>query len=497
LAPRILIVLAAFLASPSPASADLVQLDPSHAREGGRLARSAGGTELASELRIWRVPTYAVADLRRAGVVQLSRPDRMLTAAGQLQAPTDPLVPQQWWRGAVGVDQVEAPGPGKPVTVVDSGLDMSHPEFASRANTTVLNTQTISEPDEDHGTEVSSVLAAPLNGVGVVGVYPEAVLRFWDASPFGILSESSAIQGIVEAARRGPGVINLSFGGEDDDPMLEDAILFAFRSGSIVVAAAGNDGLEGSPKNFPAAYAHVLTVGATNESGRVAGFSTLSPTIDLSAPGVRIPVAEPISYDAAGYAVANGTSFASPLVAGAAAWVWTVRPDLDNSQLFEIMRRSSTDIAEPGFDHASGYGLLNIPNALSFKTPARDLQEPNEDPAAIEPHRLFASGTPPLTHSGNTSASITAHLDRSEDPVDLYRAWAPPKQTLRARVTGHVTVRLLPRAVITSKTQPLGVGKHGLAVYRNGGARGLYVYVELRPALRFAEYTLRLTVARR
>ncbi len=497
MAPRVLIVLAAFLASPTPASADLVQLDPSHAREGAQLARSAGGTELARELRIWRVPTYAVADLRRAGVVRLSRPDRMLTTAGQLEAPTDPLVPQQWWRGAVGADRVEAPGPGTPVTVVDSGLDMSHPEFASRANTTVLNTQTISQPDEEHGTEVSSVLAAPVNGVFLVGVYPEAVLRIWDASPFGILSESSAIQGIVEAARRGPGVINLSFGGEDDDPLLEEAILFAFRSGSIVVAAAGNDGLEGSPKNFPAAYAHVLTVGATNESGRVAGFSTLSPNIDLSAPGVRIPVAEPISHDAAGYAVVNGTSFASPLVAGAAAWVWTMRPDLDNTQLFEIMRRSTTDIAEPGFDHASGYGLLDIPNALSFKTPARDPQEPNEDPAEIEPHGLFSTGTPPLTHSGKTSASISAHVDRSEDPVDLYRVWAPPKQTLRTRVTGHVTVRLLPRAVITSKTRPLAVGKHGVAVYRNGGARGLYVYVELRPVARFAEYTLRLTAARR
>ncbi len=497
LAPRLLIVLAAFLASPSPASADLVQLDPSHVREGARLARSAGGTELARELRIWRVPAYAVADMRRAGVVRLSRPDRMLTTAGQLEAPTDPLVPQQWWRGAIGADRAEAPGPGKPLTVVDSGVDMSHPEFAGRPDTTVLNPQTIREQNEDHGTEVTSVVAAPNNGVGIVGVYPAAVLRIWDASPFGILSESSAIQGIVEAARRGPGVINLSFGGEDDDPLLEEAILFAFRSGSIVVAAAGNDGLEGSPKNYPAAYTHVLTVGATNESGRVAGFSTLSPTIDLAAPGVRIWTAEPVSQDSTGYVLVNGTSFASPLVAGAAAWVWTVRPELDNTQLFELMRRSTTDIADPGFDHASGYGLLNIPKALSFKAPTRDLLEPNEDPAEIEPHGLFTTGTPPLTRPGKTSASISAHVDRSEDPVDLYRVWAPPRQTLRARVTGHATVRLLPRSVLTSKTRPLAVGKRGVAAYRNGSAHGLYVYVELRPAIRFAEYTLRLTAARR
>ncbi len=213
----------------------------------------AAGEELVPELRLWRVPADIVPRLRRAGDVGLSRPDRPLKTTVQAQA-SDPLVPLEWWRSGVGADRVDAPGPGMPVTVVDSGVDMSHPEFAGRPNTTVLNPQTTGGDDEDHGTEVASVLAAPNNGVGIVGVYPDAVLRIWDASPFGILNESAAIQGIVEAARRGPGVINLSFGGEDDNPLLHDAILFAFRSGSIVVAAAGNDGFEGSPKNFPAAY---------------------------------------------------------------------------------------------------------------------------------------------------------------------------------------------------------------------------------------------------
>src|SRR5207247_6684548 len=183
-------------------------------------------------------------------------------------------------------DRVEPPGPGKPVTVVDSGLDITHPEFANRPNTTLMNKQTTTEGDEDHGTEVSSVIAAPNNGFGIVGVYPEAVLRVWDASPFGILNEGAAIQGIAEAARAGPGVINLSFGGEDDDPLLKDAVMFAYRSGSPVVAAAGSEGPGGSPTGYPAAYPHVLTVGATNESGHVASFSTIAPTIDLVAPGV-------------------------------------------------------------------------------------------------------------------------------------------------------------------------------------------------------------------
>jgi hypothetical protein len=185
-------------------------------------------------------------------------------------------------------------------------------------------------------------------------------------------------------------------------------------------------------------------------------------------------------------------------VAGAAAWVWTTRPDLDNTQLFELMRRSATDIGQPGFDNASGYGLLNIPSALAFRTPARDPQEPNEDPAQIEPHGLFANGTEPLTSPGHLGGFVSAHVDQNEDPVDLYRVWAPAREVLRARVSGSVTVRLLPRAPHTTKTRPLAVGKHGVAAYRNPARHGAYVYVEIRPAVaRAAEYTLRLTVARR
>jgi subtilisin family serine protease len=494
-APRLLIVLATFFVAAAPAQADLVQLNWTHPAEGARLARAAGGTELAHELRIWRVPASAVADLRRAGVVHISRTERLLpTAAAALQQTTDPLVAFEWWRAAVGADQVDSPGPGKPVTVVDSGVDLSHPEFTTRPNTTALNPQTTSDVDEDHGTAVASVVAAPSNGVGIVGVYPDAVLQVWDASPFGFLNEGAAIEGIVEAARRGPGVINLSFGGEDDDPLLDDAIRFAFRSGSLVVAAAGNEALDGNPPNFPAFYPHVLTVGATNESNHVAAFSSLSPTVDLAAPGVRIPVAEPLGEEPTGYSTTgSGTSFASPLVAGAAAWVWTTRPNLDNTQLFELIRQSAKDIAAAGFDNASGYGLLNIPSALNFRTPTSDPQEPNEKPREIEANGLFSSATPPLTTAGHPAGSITARVDRSEDPIDLYRVWAPAGHTLRAHVTGSVRVRLLQRA---KQVRPLAVGERGVATYRNRG-KGVYVYVEVRPAVRLAEYRLRLTAARR
>jgi hypothetical protein len=490
----LVIAMAALLASAAPARADLVRLQSD---DGARLARQLGGTQLVPELRIWRVPRAGVSRLRGAGVVARSEPERVLASLRASTTATDPLVPTEWWRPVIGADRADAPGPGKPVTIVDSGLDVTHPEFAARPNTILMNRQTTTDQDEDHGTEVSSVVGAPNNGFGIVGVYPDAVLRMWDASPFGILNEGAAIQGIAAAARAGAGVINLSFGGAEDDPLLRDAVMFAFRSGSLVVAAAGNEGLDGSPKGYPAAYPHVLTVGATNEQGRVASFSTLAPTVDLVAPGVGIPVAEPLTQDASGYISAPGTSFSTPLVAGAAAWVWTARPHLDNTQLFELMRRSAVDIGPKGFDNASGYGLLDIPSALSYRTPRRDLQEPNEDVAEIEPHRLFAAGRPPLTGPGHLRAFVAAHLDRSEDPLDLYRAWAPAGQVLHVHVNGAAELRILPRAEHVNLARPLAVAKRGAAAFANGSAKGRYVYLELRPHARSVQYTLRITAARR
>jgi hypothetical protein len=158
------------------------------------------------------------------------------------------------------------------------------------------------------------------------------------------------------------------------------------------------------------------------------------------------------------------------------------------------MRRSAVDIGPKGFDDASGWGLLNIPRALAYPTPPRDPQEPNEHPAEIEPHGLFATGTQPLTRPGHLDTILVAHLDRSEDPVDLYRAWAPAGMALRISATRGVELRVLSR--VSKKAQPLAVARNGIATYRNTASHGAYVYVELQPTARSVEYRLHLTAAR-
>ena len=96
----------------------------------------------------------------------------------------------------------------------------------------------------------------------------------------------------------------------------------------LVVAAAGNDGETGNALTYPASLPHVLTVAATNQQNEATTFSSRSRFVDIGAPGQDMTVATALDQS---WAPEDGTSFAAPLVAGAAAWVWTVRPDLDAS----------------------------------------------------------------------------------------------------------------------------------------------------------------------
>ena len=264
----------------------------------------------------------------------------------------DPLEIDEWWRAQIGIDGLTPPGPGVPITIVDSGVDFAHPEFVGRPDLVALNSQEPVGVGGEHGTSVASVIGAPANGVGVVGIYPQAVLRSWDAAlGSGTRLDSGQIAaGILAAARAGRGVINLSVGGSRD-LAVELAVQQAVALGSLVVAASGNSGEEGSPIGYPAALAHVTTVAATDASGAIASFSSRSPYVDLSAPGVGILVASAIGGN---WQPEDGTSFSSPIVAGAAAWIWTARPDLNASQVAEVLRRSARDIGPPGRDPASG-----------------------------------------------------------------------------------------------------------------------------------------------
>lgn len=408
----------------------LVQLRGEAGGAATRLLASNGAREIVPELRLYRLPAAEAARvvprLRELSAVRYTAPDREI---GTLAVAEEPLAVDEWWRGAIGITGLEPPPvPGVPVTIVDSGVDVTHPEFAGRPNLLMLNTQEPQPVGGRHGTGVASVIGAPVNGLGIAGIYPLADLRSWDAAlgEGRRLQTSEIVGGIVAAARQGRGVVNLSLGGPGPDPLIRQAVAAAVRRDVLVVAASGNDGA-GGPVTYPAGYPHVLTVGAIDRDGAVARFSSRSRFVDLVAPGAGITTAWPVNAEESptGFITSDGTSFAAPLVSGAAAWVWTVRPELDATQLFEIMRRSARDIDAPGRDAASGFGILDVGAALAAPAPVRDPLEPNETPGQLQPGGLARgiSPVPALTTKQRRTNRLVARLDAAEDPRDLYRVW--------------------------------------------------------------------------
>ena len=201
----------------------------------------------------WRVPASGAAKvvsaLRREGLLERAEPDRRIVPFTHLSA-GDPLIPNEWWIHDIGDDLSEPPPPGVPVTVIDTGLDLSHPEFSARPNTIALNAQTVVSMEDVHGTAVSSVVGAPSNGLGIVGIYPQAVLQEWD---FGDGSLSEILAGLDAASKRGRGVVNFSGGFVGYSGLLEQGIDRALHRGTVVVAAVGTTGSSAAAASFPRA----------------------------------------------------------------------------------------------------------------------------------------------------------------------------------------------------------------------------------------------------
>jgi hypothetical protein len=468
----------------------LVELDRERAAEAAPALRRAGGALIAPPLALWRLPSWSaerlLPRLERRGLIRSVTPDVPVgtdprTAGGFLSQFTDPLSSSEWWPSHVGVQNWVGPGPGVPLTMIDSGVDLGHEDFLGRPNTFPLNTQTFSARDEElHGTATSSVAAAPVNGKGIVGIYPQAKLQLWDASPNGVLTVGDEIMGLSAARRTGPGVINLSLGGFDRIAIEEAAIMSAFGAGSLVVASAGNDRESGSSPSYPASFAHVLTVGGTDENDRATFFSSSSPAMDLVAPAQDIEAAIPTVFNPLGYDSLDGTSFSAPLVSGAAAAVWTLRPKLTNTQLFEVVRRSARDVGRRGWDSDAGYGILNVPAAIARKAPAVDPHEPNEDVYLVRPNGLTRAGKPALTRPRRPRASIRAQLERREDPEDVYRIFLPAK--------GRIVVTVRPSANVSLELW----GRRTTTVFEQGAAaRRDLIGVSAHPGRRFERVTLR------
>jgi subtilase family protein len=370
--------------------------------------------------------------LRRRGLLVYAQAN---TLARPLQAvPNDPLtLPPDDWRARVA-DPALVPPPitaeSPLIALVDSQLDPAHGEFLGG------NTGTLPElpVTNSHGTATASVAAAPLNGVGIVGVWPGArALNI--PLPDEITCAGSSRQ-INKAIRRGAAVINMSYGSESSCFPEYVALQVAVARGIVPVAAAGNEFAEGNRPQFPASLPHVLTVAAVGPDLSSSFFSNENAAIDLSAFGEAIMTAVPPALDADGvpdgYERQSGTSFAAPMVAAAVAWVRAARPTLTADQAAQAVRLSATNVGRAGWERDTGFGLLSVGAALAIEPPPPDPAEPNDDMMWVD-GRAFERPDR-VIYDGRGRARRVALLDSFEDPADVYRIRLRPRSRVRVTV---------------------------------------------------------------
>lgn len=414
--------------------------------------------------------------LRREGRLLYAEPNVVLHAASAFES-----APDGWARGAVVSSATRLPAFTWPIAVVDDFVAPDLAEFAG-------NQINWLEPDGRavagwHGTAVASVAAAVAGNGGLLGVAPgNPLISYQPRSMY--CSDIAA--GVLAASRAGARVINLSLGSPDFCFTLYRAVSLAVGVGAVVVAAAGNEYQEGNPVIYPAGFPHVLSVAATGQDGKSAYFSSSNAAVDISAPGVDIPVVIPPGDDPDGtrdgITLVDGTSFAAPMVAGAAAWIGAARTDLSADQVADVLRRGARDLARTGWDRDTGFGLLDLNASLLEPAPPVDPGEPNDTISFVDGSSFASPDAYIFQASRGTVFSAT--VDEVEDPADVYRIRLPGRSAVQ------ITVR--PRsgdpdlAVYSSSVRYVGDARALIARSRRGGLRTdrLRIYNNARSARR-------------
>jgi subtilisin family serine protease len=463
------------LAVPAPAAAArfAVGLEPgAQPAEVARELRAATGGSVAP-LEPFGLVLNARSPRGAAGVAGVRYVERLNASRRVAFVPTDPLAAKQWYLGNIrAFDTWPAmPAPFSPrvrVAVIDSGIDATHPDLVPRIEAGASFVGGSWRRDSHgHGTFVAGIIAAETgNGEGIAGIgLGTDLLVAKVVREDGSVSLDAEARAIRWAVRMGARVINLSFGGvrdprhpkRDTYSRLEaEAIQWAVRHNVVVVAAVGNGDqapvMPWSYASYPAALPHVLGVSALGRDGSVPAFSNRDRTHnDIAAPGVEIFSTLPRALTSqrstcpfqgysdcgpAEFKKAEGTSFAAPQVAAAAALLLNFDPTLRPEQVMGLLTRSAAD-ATPATgcrrctfdrDRLTGWGRLDVAAAIdAWRTGppvATDAYEPNDGVGARA--RSIGAGRD----------HILASVDYWEDRVDVYRVRLRRGESVRVSVRG-------------------------------------------------------------
>lgn len=379
-----------------------------------------------------------------------------------------------------GVDLTGTP-PRPRIAILDSGIDSTHPEWSGPSSPLVrpYSAWTGRQSAEDwgktgHGTHVAGSAAAPINGLGVVGVAPGTagtaeVMPVQISDSDGYSTDETMMKGIRWSVRNGAKVINISAGGVGDSPAFQRVVDWAFSSGALIVASVGNDGQSYGAINYPAGYWNVLGVAAQCGAQAdpvdcpvpygLAQFSTRNSSVDIVAPGMDIISSVPprvrTGEVSPGYAVKDGTSMSAPFVSGVAALVFAANPGATPFQVLRQIKNTATDMGAPGRDTATGAGLVNPRAAVTLPLPPDDPYEANADIEEVRRDRALVPTT-----------SVSAFIAVDDDPTDVYPVSLRKGQVLRLTTRANqvkTTVAVWPPGTRSIRTGTAAAATRGPA----------------------------------
>jgi type VII secretion-associated serine protease mycosin len=310
-------------------------------------------------------------------------------------------------------------GGGVTVAVIDSGVNPYVSDLSGSVTTgpdyTGISTRSTNPNWGVHGTWMASLIAghghAPDGQSGVIGVAPRSRILSIRVIPdrtdphYGQYEreqepdiQESLARGIDYAVQSGAKVISMSIGYSAPNGAVKQALQEAFSRGVVVVASAGNSGAPagpsdtgGAPESFPADYPGVISVGAVDSAGAVAGFSSDNLSVRVAAPGVSVPAQGRDGQ----YWWVSGTSPACALVAGVAALIKSKYPNLAPNLVASALTSTTTDRPPRGYDSQVGFGVVDAAAAL-----AKAGQLASDPPAP--------SGIPATSWFGGGPAAVAA-----------------------------------------------------------------------------------------
>jgi len=252
-----------------------------------------------------------------------------------------------------------AHGANVTVAVIDSGIDVRHPELAN-AIADSFDALGSKEGPHVHGTGVAGAIVAHARLMGSAPAARILAIRAFGTAPNGAESTTFVLlKGLDYAAAHGARIINMSFAGPKD-PLLERGIAAAAVRGILMVAASGNAGPK-SPPLYPAANANVIAVSATDAQDKLFAASNRGAYIAVAAPGVDIFLPAPDQK----YQITSGTSFSAAYVSGLAALMLERNPALKPDEVRAILMRTARDLGAPGRDDLFGAGEADAYAAVS------------------------------------------------------------------------------------------------------------------------------------